>query len=139
LLQGKTEPMEELIIKKKRDAPEIICREGFVSMKGNSILADPKAFFQPVNDWIEAYIKDPAETTSVDLEFDYVDTASVQSVFSLLKLLKKVPRHEKRVVVNWHYEFDDPELLEVGEIMQTRLGLNFNFVEQTSQENNPKQ
>jgi hypothetical protein len=134
LLLEKTKPMEELFIKKKKDAPEIICREGSVSMKGNSILADPKAFFQPVTDWIGEYIKDPAETTSVDLEFDYVDTASVQSVFSILKLLKKIPRHEKRVVVNWYYEFDDPELLEVGEIMQTRLGLNFNFVEQKAPE-----
>jgi hypothetical protein len=134
LLLEKTKPMEELFIKKKKDAPEIICREGSVSMKGNSILADPKAFFQPVTDWIGEYIKNPAETTSVDLEFDYVDTASVQSVFSILKLLKKIPRHEKRVVVNWYYEFDDPELLEVGEIMQTRLGLNFNFVEQKAPE-----
>jgi hypothetical protein len=134
LLLEKTKPMEELFIKKKKDAPEIICREGSVSMKGNSILADPKAFFQPVTDWIGEYIKNPAETTSIDLEFDYVDTASVQSVFSILKLLKKIPRHEKRVVVNWYYEFDDPELLEVGEIMQTRLGLNFNFVEQKAPE-----
>ncbi len=126
--------MEELVIKRKKDAPGILCRDGFISMNGNSILADPKAFFQPVTDWVLQYVTNPAETTKVDLEFDYVDTASVQSVFSIIKVLKKIPYSEKRVVVNWHYEFDDPELLEVGEIMQTRLGLNFNFVEQTKPE-----
>ena len=126
--------MEELVIKQKKDAPGIICRGGYISMKGNSILADPKSFFQPVTDWVEKYIVAPADSTSIDLEFDYVDTASVQSVFSVLKLLKKIPHHEKRVVVNWHYELDDPELLEIGEIMQTRLGLNFNFVEQKAPE-----
>jgi hypothetical protein len=126
--------MEELILNQKKDSPEIICKNGFVSMKGNSILSDPKAFFHPVSQWMEEYVTTHPESTVVDLNFDYVDTASVQSVFSILRLLKRIPGHEKSVVVNWHYELDDPELLEVGEIMQTRLKLNFNYIEQAPPE-----
>jgi hypothetical protein len=126
--------MEELILKAKKDTPHIICRDGKISMQGNSILSDPKAFFLPVSQWVEEYVTTKPKTTEVELNFDYVDTASVQSIFSILKILKKIPGYENRVVVNWYYEFDDPELLEVGEIMQTRLNLNFNFIEQASPE-----
>lgn len=130
MLQVKIKPMEELILKSKRDTPHIVCRDGYLSMKGNSILADPKTFFLPISQWVEEYVTTKPEKTEVELNFDYVDTASVQSIFSILKILKKISGHEESVVVNWYYEFDDPELLEVGEIMQTRLNLNFNFVEQ---------
>jgi hypothetical protein len=124
--------MEELILKSKKDTPHIYCGDGKISMKGNSILADPKAFFLPVSLWVEEYVTTKPKMTEVELNFDYVDTASVQSIFSILKILKKIPGYQNRVVVNWYYEIDDPELLEVGEIMQTRLNLNFNFVEQAA-------
>jgi len=121
--------MTELTLKPREDSLAIECREGSISMKGNSILAYPRKFFQPVTDWVTEYVKEPAPQTDVLLKFDYIDTASVQSVFDILKLLKQIPNHEDRVLVNWYFEFDDPELLEVGEIMEARLKLKFNFVE----------
>lgn len=121
--------MEELILEPKEDSLAIECRKGSISMKGNSILAYPRKFFQPVTDWVNEYVKEPADHTEVVLRFDYIDTASVQSIFDILKQLKRIPDYDDRVMVHWYFEFDDPELLEVGEIMEARLKLKFNFVE----------
>ena len=123
--------IKELILEPGKDTLEIKCSHGKISMQGNSLLADPKKFFQPVNDWITEYIKDPAQTTEITLRFEYMDTASIQAIFDLLMSIKVITKINKQLVVNWYFEFDDPELLEVGEIMSGRLKLDFNYIEYT--------
>ena len=121
--------MNDLIIEEKKDNLGITCSKGSVTMTGNSLLPNAQKFFQPVNDWVDEYIKDPKPKTEITLKFNYVDTASVQAIFNLLKKFREIPGYEENVIVNWHFEFDDPELLEVGEIMEGRLNLKFNFIE----------
>jgi len=98
-------------------------------MKGNSIVPNVQTFFKPVFDWVTEYVQSPARETEISLKFDYIDTASVQAVFDMLKMVKEVEEKGSSLIVNWHFEFDDPELLEVGEIMEARLGVKFNYVE----------
>ncbi len=124
--------MEELRFEPQKKTLDIKCVEGNISMSGNSLLPNPKKFFQPVYDWVTEYVKNPAEKTEVSLKFEYIDTSSIQAIFDILKLLKDIPNSEDRVIVNWYFEFDDPELLEVGEIMDGRLKLNFNFIDYIS-------
>lgn len=100
-------------------------------MEGNSILPNAQKFFQPVMDWVDTYIKSPEDHTEITLKFNYVDTASVQAVFDVLKKFREIPDFEEKVLVNWYFEFDDPELLEVGEIMEGRLKIKFNYIEFT--------
>jgi len=123
--------MKELIIEQTKDSLEIKGKKGKLSMSGNSILPNPQKFFKPVNDWVDEYVQSPESKTEISLKFNYVDTASVQAVFDVLKKFREVPNFEESVTVNWYFEFDDPELLEVGEIMEGRLKLNFNFIEYT--------
>ena len=98
-------------------------------MEGNSILANANKFFSPIIEWVDEYTKDPQKHTEISLKFNYVDTASVQGVFDVLKRFREIPDYEDKVVVNWYFEFDDPELLEVGEILEGRLKIKFNYVE----------
>lgn len=123
--------MNELKIEQTKDSLEITGKKGKLSMTGNSILPNPQKFFKPVNDWVDEYVKNPESKTEITLKFNYVDTASVQAVFDVLKKFREIPKYEEVVTVNWYFEFDDPELLEVGEIMEGRLKLNFNFIEYT--------
>jgi len=124
--------MKDLIINSTKDSLEVICKDGQLSMEGNSILANAQKFFQPVMDWVDEYIQSPPDNTEITLKFNYVDTASVQAVFDVLKKFREISNFEERVVVNWYFEFDDPELLEVGEIMEGRLKIKFNYIEFTS-------
>ena len=121
--------MEDLILKPQNKTLDISCTQGTISMSGNSLLPDPRKFFKPVFDWVTEYVTNPAKKTVVNLNFEYIDTSSVQAVFDILKILKEIPDSDERVLVNWYFEFDDPELLEVGEIMEGRLKLNFNYLE----------
>jgi len=124
--------MDELHIKPTKKTLQIDCTPGSITLEGNSILSDPEKHFQPVRDWITHYVKNPNPVTQVHLRFEYIDTASVHSVLNLLKILKEIPDTENRVNINWFYDFDDPELLEVGEIIEGRLGIKFNYAENQS-------
>ena len=113
--------MNDLIIKPTQKSLDVKCIPGEVSLSGNSILSDPKVFFEPVFKWVDEYIKQPEASTTVNLKFEYVDTASVQRIFDVLKHLKELRNNDKELNVNWYYEMDDPELLELGEIMDLSL------------------
>ena len=122
--------MKELTIEQTKDSLGVKCSpKGKIEMEGNSILANANKFFSPIIEWVDEYIKDPQKQTEITLKFNYVDTASVQGVFDVLKRFREIPDYEDKVVVNWYFEFDDPELLEVGEIMEGRLKIKFNYVE----------
>ena len=120
--------MDKLIIKPKAKSLGVKCAPGEISLSGNSILADPKVFFEPLFKWIEAYIEHPEEKTTVNLKLEYVDTASVQQILEMLTVFRKIKHPSREIIINWHYEIDDPELLELGEIMSGRIGMEFNFV-----------
>ena len=121
--------MDNISIEPTKKSLEVECSPGYFKLSGNSILSDPRKFFQPIVEWVEDYIKNPMDKTTVDLKLEYVDTASVQSVFDIMRLFKPLQDREKEVTVNFYFEFDDPELLELGEIMEGRLGIKFNFIE----------
>ena len=121
--------MDNISIEPTKKSLEVECSPGYFKLSGNSILSDPRKFFQPIVEWVDDYIKNPMDKTTVDLKLEYVDTASVQSVFDIMRLFKPVQDREKEVTVNFYFEFDDPELLELGEIMEGRLGIKFNFIE----------
>ncbi|NOR34039.1 MAG: DUF1987 domain-containing protein [Bacteroidales bacterium] len=121
--------MDNISIEPTKKSLEVECSPGYFKLSGNSILSDPRKFFQPIVEWVDDYIKNPMDKTTVDLKLEYVDTASVQSVFDIMRLFKPLQDREKEVTVNFYFEFDDPELLELGEIMEGRLGIKFNFIE----------
>ena len=76
--------MENISIEPTKKSLEVECSPGYFKLSGNSILSDPRKFFQPIVEWIEEYAKDPKDKTTVDLKLEYVDTASVQSVFDII-------------------------------------------------------
>ena len=120
--------MDDLIIKPSAKSLDVRCKPGEIKLSGNSILADPMVFFEPLNKWVDDYLEQPEDSTQIDLKLEYVDTASVQRILELLTKLRELKKKELELVVNWYFEMDDPELLELGEIMDTRLKLDFNFI-----------
>ena len=122
--------MKDLTIDKTAKTLEVSCKAVKLDFSGCSITNDPKVFFNPIKNWIKEYVKKPKKLTEVNLKFDYIDTASVKHVFDILSELKELhARDGHSVLVNWYFDYDDPEILELGEIIQGKMGLPFNFIE----------
>ena len=93
--------MDNISIEPTKKSLEVECSPGYFKLSGNSILSDPRKFFQPIVEWVEDYIKNPLDKTTVDLKLEYVDTASVQSVFDIMRLFKPLQDRDKEVAVNF--------------------------------------
>lgn len=122
--------MDQLLIKPSRNTPELSFNPGGgIRLKGRSIHEDAADFYQPVLDWVNVYINDPADSTCVDIQLEYFNSASAKYITKILQHLKKVRLHDKKYFVNWFYEEGDEDIFERGEYIASVLDLEFNFIE----------
>jgi hypothetical protein len=120
--------MNDLIIKPTDKSLAVNISYGILNFTGRSILTDPKVFFDPVNTWVEKYLKNPAGETVVNVKLEYIDTASTQSLYQILRLLNGVRKKGLILRLNWYIEDEDPEMKELGEMIEQRLGVEFQFI-----------
>ena len=121
--------MEELRISPTKNTPEIILNpQGIIRIKGRSIHENVTDFFEPVEDWISAYITVPAEITSVDMNLEYFNSASAKVFIHILQKITYVTLKHKKFIFNWYYEEGDEDILERGEYFALVLDVRFNFI-----------
>jgi len=121
--------MEELRISATKNTPEIILNpEGIILIKGRSIHENVTDFFEPVEDWISAYITVPAEITSVDMNLEYFNSASAKVFIHILQKITYVTLKHKKFIFNWYYEEGDDDIQERGEYFASVLDVMFNFI-----------
>jgi len=120
--------MNDLIIKSTDKSLAVDISYGILNFTGRSILTDPKLFFEPINNWVSKYMKNPAEETVVNIKLEYIDTASTQSLYQILRQLSSVKKNGLVFMVNWYVEDEDPEMKELGEMIEQRLGMEFQYI-----------
>jgi hypothetical protein len=121
--------MQEIRILPSKNSPEIIMNpDGNIKIRGRSIHENVTEFFIPVNVWIDEYIEDPAEVTSVDMVLEYFNSASAKVFIQLFQKLTYVQLKNKKLIFNWYYEDGDEDILERGEYFASVLDFPFNFI-----------
>ncbi|MEA1886170.1 MAG: DUF1987 domain-containing protein [Bacteroidota bacterium] len=122
--------MDRLFLEATKTSPEIsLSPEGTLRFKGRSIHENPQDFFDDVIDWVTEYINDPADTTFVDIQLEYFNSATAKYIIIMLQELKELRLKDKKYFVNWFYEEGDEDILERGEYFAAVLDMDFNFVE----------
>jgi hypothetical protein len=121
--------MQELRFTATKNTPEIVMLPtGSIKIKGRSIHENVAEFFEPVEIWIEAYIQDPADLTSVDVMLEYFNSASARVFINLFQAITQVSLKNKKFVFNWYYEDGDEDILERGEYFASVLNVPVNFI-----------
>lgn len=110
--------MIDLRIESTPSTPEIEFKNcGEMSIKGKSLPEDPRKFFMPLFDWINEM---NANIVSLDVQLEYVNTSSSKNILELIKSIDN-QQNVKHLNLKWHYELDDMDMLEFGEIIQRSL------------------
>ena len=111
--------MENLNIPPSANTPEISfdADAGKLLIKGRSIPEDVVKFYQPLIAWAGML---EADSLVVEIQLDFISSSSAMKLLYLLKVLD-ANNHIKEVHVNWHYEEDDKESLEQGQIYEELL------------------
>lgn len=131
-ISNKYGQMKELLIEASKTSPEIVLKpSGTLRFKGRSIHENTQDFFDSVIKWIDEYLNEPADTTFVDIQLEYFNSATAKYIVIMLQRLKDVRLRDKKYYVNWFYEEGDEDILERGEYFASVLDMDFNFVEMT--------
>jgi hypothetical protein len=112
------EMMERLEIKKTSSTPEAIFEvDGNLKLNGRIITDNADLLFQPMMDWIN---KLECEKVIFDINLEYLNTSASMQLYLMLKSLS-LNCSVKELDVIWHYEEDDEDHLETGQVYEEKL------------------
>jgi hypothetical protein len=110
--------MNNLTIAPTSSTPAIRFKtDGRMLIEGRSLPEDVSKFYAPLFDWAN---KLTAETVKLDINLEYLNSASTKKMLEFLKILD-ANSQIKTFIVNWHYESDDEDTLENGQIFEELL------------------
>jgi len=102
---------------------------GKILLAGISIPEDPYEFYSPVENEIDSYLKNPAESTNLEFQLEYFNTSSTLIIRNLIRKLSNYA-DETKLKVQWFYEAYDEDMKEAGdEFKKLFENLDFDVVE----------
>jgi hypothetical protein len=99
--------------------PWIVLEPGKIFIMGRSVTENPGELYRPVYEWIVRYTQDHADTTTIDLGFEYINSSSTKWIFTILKELSKLKNIVPNVRITWYYERGDEDMIELGHILKS--------------------
>lgn len=102
---------------------------GVLEIKGRSIPENSIEFYKPLVDALDKYAGSPKSATNVNIQLEYFNTSSSKCILDVFKKLENINKGGSAVVINWHYEEDDEDMLEAGEDYQAIINVPFKMVQ----------
>jgi hypothetical protein len=123
--------MELLRIEKQKKTPliELDPVKGMLTIEGRSIPEDPESFYNIVYSSMIEYYKSPRKLTTFNFQFEYINSGSSKFILKFFHLIKKQHDEGHECVVNWYYEEDDENILDLGQHYKNTFRLPFKFIE----------
>ncbi len=98
---------------------------GHIEVSGRSNPENSAEFYQPLIDWLDEYILNPASKTNLNINLEHFNTSSSKCILDEFKRMENLKESRKELSITWYYEDDDEEMLETAEIYETMTGLEF--------------
>lgn len=122
--------MEELFISGTTKTPSVKTdsHKGLLEITGRSNPENTIDVFKPIVNWVEEYIQNPGEKTTLNIQLEHFNTSSSKSLIGIFKRFEAIKKEGRDVVINWHYEVDDEDILEAGENFESVIGIPFKMI-----------
>jgi hypothetical protein len=121
--------IDEIHILPTDKTPEVLLKpEGIIKIKGRGLMVNETEVPKQVMNWIDVYLRNPAEITNIIIAFEYLNSFSTLLVVSILKKLLQVTLQKQKLVIQWYYEHDDYDILERGEYISLTFDIPITFV-----------
>ena len=124
--------IEDLIISgtNKTPAIKLLASNGTIEISGRSIPENSIEFYQPLFTWLQKYSENPIAKTETKIILEYFNTSSSKCILDILRKLELLNRSGKsEVVVLWHYEEDDEDMMEAGQDYDALVDLPFQLIQ----------
>ena len=77
------------ILQTDRNPELILDPEGIITIKGRYLVLNPTDIPVQIVSWIDAYLRNPAESTEVIIALEYLSSIGTKNLMSILKELVK--------------------------------------------------
>ena len=109
--------MQILEILKTDESPYILFNpnEGFLMLEGKSLPEDIKEFYDPLENAVLSYIKDPRPKTTVKIYLYYLNSSSTKRLLQIISHLENLYKCGYEVNLMWYCLENDEDMMEEGE------------------------
>lgn len=94
-----------------------------LDIKGRSIPENSVAFYKPLFDALDNYVKSPAKSINVLIQLEYYNSSSSVCILNLLKKLEALKDKPDSVAIEWYYEEEDEDTLAAGNNFRNMIQL----------------
>lgn len=109
--------------------PEVLLdSEGLFLVKGRSLVLNKTMPPEHLLQCIDKYLLNPAETTTVVIAFEYLNSFGTQILIASIKKLSKVILQDKKIFVKWYYDEEDEDILERGHHIAETFNIPIEFI-----------
>lgn len=121
--------MQNFILEATKTTPfvRLSAADGVFEIKGKSHSEDSLGFFRRIIEQLAQYQSAQPKLTA-DIFLEYFNTSSAKCLFDVTKALEKIQDKGYDVEVNWFYEEDDMDMIEIGEDYADLSDVKFNFI-----------
>lgn len=81
--------------------------QNLFSISGRSIPENAIDIYAPIIDWWQQYLQNPNPETTIDMNFEYINSSSMKQIARLIAILDKVEK--SKINIRWHYNSDDTD------------------------------
>ncbi len=120
---------EKYLSELSKRTPWIIMEPGRIFIMGRSIPENPGDFYRPLQAWIAEYSKKHKGSTRIVLGFEYINTASMKWIYTILRELSLVKDMAANATITWYYEKGDEDMIELGFILKSLVISSFSMHE----------
>ena len=106
-------------ISSTRNTPEVILDpSGIISFSGRLIPENAEDFFNPLEEWMDEYFRNPVETTCIEISLEYINSTGTKYLLDLIRKITHVHlrKNTSKFIINWYYNAEDEDILENGKI-----------------------
>jgi hypothetical protein len=129
--------MRKLILDQTDSTPKVILdpENKVFLFAGESRPPDVREFYNQIIGWLNEYslyLREPVnknQAIEFNFDFDYFNSSSAKMILDICKILAVLCQINNSIKINWRYEKDDVDMLEVGREMSKISKCRFEFVE----------
>ncbi|HBH84489.1 MAG: hypothetical protein A2X05_00115 [Bacteroidetes bacterium GWE2_41_25] len=120
---------EKYIKEISKRTPWIILEPGKLFIMGRSIPENPGDFYRPLQAWITDYTQKYRGSTKIILGFEYINTASMKWIYTILREMSQVKEFARDATITWYYEEGDEDMKDLGLILKSLVVSTFTMIE----------
>lgn len=117
--------LEPIILESTEDNPKVILdkNNNRFEISERSLPEDAIGFYEPIQQWISDYVKNPNPATEFIIKLEYFNSSSASRLVKIMLELEKIMKSDNEIKVTWYYQENDLLIRDRGEEFKSVLKL----------------